>query len=62
MANNPHAMYHSSGRFSYTLGTFNNAVDNPPLHAVSNRSGSNGVYAFGGGSVFPTIGATGENL
>ena len=54
--------YHSSGHFSYTLGYFNTAIDNPPLHAVRNGASGNGVYWFGANPVFPSIGAAGQNF
>jgi len=54
--------YHSSGRFSYNLGFFNTAVDNPPLHAPRNGIRANGVYSFGANPVFPATGAAGQNF
>ena len=54
--------YHSPSYYSYTLGTFNSPVDNPPLHAVLNSIGGNGVYSYGAGSIFPTTSADGANF
>lgn len=42
------------GRYAYDEEYFNTALDNPPLHALANGSGGNGVYHYGTGAVFPT--------
>lgn len=54
--------YHTAGYYSYDLGTFNSPVDNSPLHAVLNANNSNGVYAYGASSTFPTSGGGGANF
>jgi hypothetical protein len=51
------ASYHTNvSHFSSDQNAFASAgVDNLPLHALANGvSGGNGVYAYGGSSVFPT--------
>jgi hypothetical protein len=51
------ASYHASnGHYSDDDNYFaSKGVDNPPLHALANGvSGSNGVYAYGSSSSFPT--------
>jgi Domain of unknown function (DUF4082)/Fibronectin type III domain len=42
------------GHYSATQNGLESAVDNPPLHAVAGSSSSNGVYAYGASSSFPT--------
>jgi hypothetical protein len=42
------------GHYSFNSFQFNQAVDNPPLHAVSNATSVNGVYAYSGVSTFPS--------
>jgi hypothetical protein len=42
-----------SGHYSAT-GGFSAGVDNPPLHAVPNATSTNGVYAYGSSSSFPS--------
>jgi hypothetical protein len=42
------------GHYSFNSFQFNQAVDNPPLHAVSNSTSANGVYAYSGVSTFPS--------
>ena len=47
------ASYHVSvGHYSDDSGYFNAAYNNAPLHAPS---GNNGVYAYGAGTVFPSL-------
>ena len=47
--------YHTNGFYSADGGYFANALTNGPLTAPSaTTSGGNGVYAYGGSSVFPT--------
>jgi hypothetical protein len=46
--------YTPSGHYSATGGGFASAIDNPPLHGLSNGTSANGVYAYGVGSTFPT--------
>jgi hypothetical protein len=48
--------YHTNtGNYSADQTYFTNPVDRAPLHAPSSASsGGNGVYAYGGSSVFPT--------
>ena len=48
--------YHTSGNYSATPGQFNAAVANDHLlaPAAGGATGSNGVYAYGSGSLFPT--------
>jgi hypothetical protein len=46
--------YSPAGHYSVTGGGFASGLDNPPLHAVSNGTSSNGVYSYGAGSTFPT--------
>ncbi len=50
------ASYHTTaGRYAATTSGFTNAVNSPPLHALSSSaSGGNGVYAQSSSSVFPT--------
>ena len=58
------ASYHTSvGHESADGNYFTSAgVDNPPLHALQNGvSGSNGVYAYGSNSLFPTGTTSGTN-
>ena len=43
-----------NGHYSVTGAGFANAVDNPPLHALSNNSSPNGVYTYSSSSVFPS--------
>ena len=44
-----------NGHYSVTAPAFATAgADNPPLHAVSNVTSPNGLYAYSGSSVFPT--------
>jgi hypothetical protein len=45
--------YHTNvGRYSADVGYFASRIDNPPLHALSNGAGGNGVYRYGA-SGFP---------
>ncbi len=46
-----------NGRYARDLSYFaTKGVDNPPLHALQNGvSGGNGVYAYGAGTVFPSL-------
>ena len=58
------ASYHTNvGHYSDDLNYFTGkGVDNPPLHLLADGvSGANGVYAYGAGSVFPTLGYFGSN-
>ena len=50
------ASYHTNaGRYSNTANAFSNAVTSGPLTApASDTSGGNGVFAYGGTSLFPT--------
>jgi hypothetical protein len=50
------ASYHTSGHYAADQDFFaNNGVNNGPLHALANGAdGGNGVYAYGGGTMFPT--------
>ena len=41
-----------NGHYSYTAAGLQSAVDNGPLHTIAD--GSNGVYAYGGSSTFPS--------
>jgi Domain of unknown function (DUF4082)/Fibronectin type III domain len=45
--------YAPNGHYSITGGGLSSAVDNAPLHAVANSTSPNGVFAYGGSSVFP---------
>jgi hypothetical protein len=45
--------YTPSGHYSVTSGGLAAAVDNAPLHALADATSPNGVYAYGGASVFP---------
>jgi hypothetical protein len=48
------AAYHTKvGRYAYDENYFDTARDNPPLHALANASGGNGVYRYGGAGGFP---------
>jgi hypothetical protein len=42
-----------NGHYSSTMAAFGSAVDNPPLHALSNGTSANGVYAYSATSTFP---------
>jgi hypothetical protein len=43
-----------SGHYSVTSGGLSNAVDNPPLHALSSAaSGGNGLFAYSSTTTFP---------
>jgi hypothetical protein len=47
--------YHAPlGRYSVTGGGFAQALENPPLEALSNEVSPNGVYAYGSSLTFPT--------
>jgi hypothetical protein len=50
------ASYHSTiGHYAHDVNYFATAgVDNAPLHALSNATSANGVFAYGDNSVFPT--------
>jgi hypothetical protein len=43
-----------TGHYSATSGGLTSAVDNPPLHSISDNASSNGVYAYGTSSSFPS--------
>ena len=43
-----------NGHYSVTSPGFSSAVDNAPLHALSNAAGPNGVYAYGAAGSFPS--------
>jgi Domain of unknown function (DUF4082)/Fibronectin type III domain len=43
-----------SGHYSVTSGGLAGGADNAPLHALANSTSSNGVYAYGASSTFPT--------
>jgi N,N-dimethylformamidase beta subunit-like, C-terminal/Domain of unknown function (DUF4082)/Fibronectin type III domain len=43
-----------NGNYSVTAGGFASAIDNPPLHGLSNGTSANGLFAYGGASTFPT--------
>ncbi len=43
-----------TGHYSATSGGLTSAVDNPPLHSISDNVSSNGVYAYGTSSSFPS--------
>ena len=52
----------STGHYSFDQSYFANAVDNVPLHALSNSSsGGNGVYVYGTSSAFPNSTYNGSN-
>jgi Domain of unknown function (DUF4082)/Fibronectin type III domain len=42
-----------NGHYSATVNGLASAVDNPPLHALSNGDGGNGVYNYSATSTFP---------
>ena len=42
------------GRYAHDESYFDVAYDRPPLHALSDASGGNGVYRYGTSSGFPT--------
>ena len=47
--------YHApNGHYSAMSGGFSSAIDNPPLHGLANSTSSNGVYAYGSSSAFPS--------
>jgi hypothetical protein len=50
------ASYHApNGRYSVSSAAFaSGAVDNAPLHALSDLTTANGVYSYSGSAVFPT--------
>jgi hypothetical protein len=43
-----------NGHYSVTSGAFSNPFDNPPLHALSDITSANGVYAYSATNTFPT--------
>jgi hypothetical protein len=43
-----------NGHYSVTANGLASAVDNPPLHAIADSTSSNGVFAYGSSSAFPT--------
>jgi hypothetical protein len=43
-----------NGHYSLTTGGLSSAVDNGPLHAVASSASPNGVFSYGGASLFPT--------
>ncbi len=43
-----------NGHYSSTPAGLSSPFDNPPLHAVSNTTSANGVYAYSSTSTFPT--------
>jgi hypothetical protein len=43
-----------NGHYSATSAGLTTSVDNPPLRALANGTGANGVYAYNGSSTFPT--------
>jgi hypothetical protein len=52
------ASYHANiGHYSADQNYFAAGVDNPPLHALSNASGGNGVYHYGTSSGYPNSSA-----
>jgi len=56
-ANTPYvASYHTGGSFYYSSSYFQNAgADNAPLHALRDgAAGSNGLYVYGSGGMFPS--------
>ena len=55
------AYWTPSGHYAATAGGFSSAVDNGPLHALSNGSGPNGVYAYGAAGAFPNNTYNGTN-
>ena len=46
--------YAPNGRYSVTGSGLSSAISNPPLEALANSSGGNGVFSYGGSSRFPT--------
>jgi Domain of unknown function (DUF4082)/Fibronectin type III domain/Bacterial Ig domain len=46
--------YAPNGHYSVTSSGLGVAVNNPPLHAVTNGVSPNGVYVYGGNAQFPT--------
>ena len=43
-----------NGHYSANGPTLATGVDNPPLHAISNATSANGIYAYGSSPTFPT--------
>jgi hypothetical protein len=43
-----------NGHYSATPQGLGSAIDNPPLHALSNSTSANGLYAYSTSSIFPT--------
>ncbi len=43
-----------NGHYAATRAAFGTAVDRPPLHALANATGANGVFAYTSASAFPT--------
>ena len=43
-----------NGHYAATRAAFGTAVDRPPLHALANATGANGVFAYTSVSAFPT--------
>jgi hypothetical protein len=48
------AAYHSNGDYTDTPSYFTTATTNGPLTALASGSGGDGLYTYGGSSVFPT--------
>jgi subtilisin family serine protease len=57
------ASYHTNTGFAVDVGYFvAHGVDNTPLHALqSGVNGANGVFIYGAGGQFPSVGSTGQN-
>ncbi len=57
------ASYHATVGFAVDVGYFvGRGADNGPLHALkSGVDGANGVFIYGPGGQFPSIGSTGQN-
>ena len=51
------ATYHANaGHYSFSPQYFEKSgVDRPPLHALSNKEGGNGVFAYGPAGTFPSL-------
>lgn len=57
------ASYHTTAGFAVDVGYFvARGVDNGPLHALkAGVDGANGVFIYGPGGQFPSMGSTGQN-
>jgi hypothetical protein len=50
-----------AGHYPFDPAYFANSFDSPPLHALANGVSTNGVYAYGSASLFPTLSYNASN-